>query len=147
MKESNCHISSTNAWIFHGCTNTNKLYLHPLEPVWTLQDIEKTNLIICSSVVIRREMVEKAGMFHIMPHADDYDYWKRIMQHTNLIYVRDPLVGYDENHGHGKMWGVDPVPVRPLLFANSSRSHGRLQLSAPNAPLFQPSNRMQFYFK
>ena len=111
MKRTGSNICSTNAWIFHGTTNTNKEYLPPLPSDMTLGDISETNWVICSSVVIHKSMVSKSGVFNVMPHADDYDYWKRIMQHTNLIYLSEPLVGYDMNHGYGKMWGSSKTLV------------------------------------
>lgn len=106
-----CHISSTNAYVFQGIINTEKLYLPPLSSIWSLQDIQATNWVICSSAVIHRDMVDQVGVFKTMPHSEDYDYWKRIMQHTDLAYVDEPLVGYDENHGYGKMWGSSKTLV------------------------------------
>jgi hypothetical protein len=125
MKRTGSSISSTNAWIFHGTTNTNKEYLPPLPSVMTLRDISETNWVMCSSVVIHKSMVSKSGVFNVMPHADDYDYWKRIMQHTNLIYLSEPLIGYDMNHGYGKMWGQKPSKKISMVFLGRPK-HGFL---------------------
>ena len=74
--------------------------------IWKLEDILKHNLIITSSVMVSAELLVKVKGFADIPNpcAEDYDCWKRCLQHTNLVYVNEPLFLYDLNHGAGRNW-------------------------------------------
>ena len=66
----------------------------------TLNDIKHTNLIICSSVLVERELL-LTNPFGLIPYEnfEDYDLWKRLMVFSDVSYLEEPLVGYDMDHG------------------------------------------------
>ncbi|RXA19349.1 glycosyltransferase [Methanosarcina sp. MSH10X1] len=57
----------------------------------------KDNCIICSSVLVKKELVEKSNYFpedHILKIGEDYALWLRIATLTNFAYVSEPLLIY-----------------------------------------------------
>ena len=98
MKKHNIEFCSTNAW-FHQ-RNTKRIYFGELKPIFTLQDILQTNLIMNSSVLIKKSLVESVGYFNLIIY-EDYDLWKRVMKYTDCLYISEPLLNYDGDHGDG----------------------------------------------
>lgn len=70
--------------------------------IWDLAILKINNCCICSSVVIDKSIVEHAGYFKSMENADDYEYWLRVLEHTNCVYIPKPCVYYDSGHGDGQ---------------------------------------------
>jgi glycosyltransferase involved in cell wall biosynthesis len=73
-----------------------------LPTVWNLKFLQINNCCICSSVVIERSIIDMVGSFKSMPTADDYEYWLRVLEHTDCVYVSIPCVYYDAGHGDGQ---------------------------------------------
>ena len=73
-----------------------------LPDIWGLPFIQVNNCIICSSVVIEKTIIDKTGEFIIAKTSEDYEYWLRALQHTNCVYINEPLVYYDAGHGDGQ---------------------------------------------
>ena len=73
-----------------------------LPSVWDLNFIQVNNCCICSSVIIEKSILEKVGFFKSMPNADDYEYWLRVMEYTNCIYIHRQCIYYDIGHGYGQ---------------------------------------------
>lgn len=59
-----------------------------------------------SSILMERELIEKAGDFPIKNYADDYAYWKKLIKFSNILYLREPLVYIDAGHGDGIQYKV-----------------------------------------
>jgi glycosyltransferase involved in cell wall biosynthesis len=74
--------------------------------VWKLDDIVKHNLMVTSSVMVSTDLIVKVGGFQTIPNpcAEDYDCWKRCLQHTDLAYVDEECFVYDLGHGDGRNW-------------------------------------------
>ena len=70
--------------------------------IWNLDFLNIHNCCVTSSVVLAKEIANKVGEFKIMSFAEDYDYWKRSLAHTNCAYVDVPLFYYDGSHGGGR---------------------------------------------
>ena len=70
--------------------------------IWNKEFMDVHNCCIASSVMIERSIVDKVGYFSNQFWAPDYEYWKRIIQHTDCIYLDEPLVFYDSGHGEGQ---------------------------------------------
>jgi glycosyltransferase involved in cell wall biosynthesis len=74
--------------------------------VWNSEFLEKHNSVICSSMLIRKSLMDVVGSmeceksFHDYP--DDYEYWKLCLCHSNIVYVDEPLVYY--NIGEAKQY-------------------------------------------
>ena len=63
--------------------------------------ISKHNLIICSSVIFNREVFKLIGyMPEVQNHKgtngiyQDYNYWIELIKHSNIYYIKDPLLIY-----------------------------------------------------
>jgi glycosyltransferase involved in cell wall biosynthesis len=66
---------------------------HPVES----EDLLFQNFIVCSSVVLRRELLDVHGVFDTDPRlrgTEDYDLWLRLEPHTELAFIDEPLLAY-----------------------------------------------------
>tara|TARA_A100001015_G_scaffold307010_1_gene402214 strand:- start:4928 stop:5665 length:738 start_codon:yes stop_codon:yes gene_type:complete len=129
MKKYNSLISCTEAYAGYGSYNLNSKYkLYHCNIHWnTLQSIFGKNIDILnkmfqneiniwskkeinihnctcggSSIIIDKCLIQKAGYFPIMPRADDYMYWKTLINYSNCVALKEPLVYLDRNHGDGQ---------------------------------------------
>jgi len=109
MESTGCRMSCTEGWTGHGEYNNSKKYLlysqltslfvwdYPTGNIWTKKEIDVHNYCICSSVIIHRDMVEKVGEFSDIRIGEDWQFWKKVLNYTNCIYIPTPCVYYD-NH-------------------------------------------------
>lgn len=126
MKKSGCKMSSTDGLIGNGCYNEDIKYkkynaehyyialqnIYRMQgsnlletgfpEIWTLEFMKIHNCMICSSVVLDKEIINKVGKFIVARTSEDYEYWLRALQHTNSIYVKDICFYYDNGHGSGQ---------------------------------------------
>lgn len=58
------------------------------------RELLKQNFFPNSSVVIHRSMYEKVGP-QVLGKHQDYEYWKRVLQHTDGLFLNIPTVHYD----------------------------------------------------
>lgn len=71
--------------------------------IWTKEFLQIHNCVICSSVVVEKELLCKINMMKFYRNGqEDYDCWKRILEHTNCIYIKENCFYYDNNHGYGQ---------------------------------------------
>jgi O-antigen biosynthesis protein len=70
--------------------------------IWKKDFLLIHNCCVTSSVVIKREIVNKIGFMELKRFAEDYDYWLRALEHTDCIYLKEPCFYYDERHGDGQ---------------------------------------------
>ncbi|MAD25664.1 MAG: hypothetical protein CMO44_16005 [Verrucomicrobiales bacterium] len=70
--------------------------------IWTKEFLNVHNCCIASSVIIHKSIINKIGYFSNNLWAPDYEYWKRVIQHSNLIYLNEPLLYWDSGHGYGQ---------------------------------------------
>ncbi len=127
MKASGCKMSSTDGLIGHGPYDSSKQYklyngehyynmirdiykdrgsdllADGFPHIWTYELLLINNCIICSSVVIEKEVFDKIKGFNIMPPpGEDYECWMRALLHTNSVYVTGKCLYYDAGHGDGQ---------------------------------------------
>jgi len=127
MIQTECKMSCTDGLIGNGIYNPNKKYLpynaqhyyrtllsiykkkgsnllqKGFPDIWTLDFLKIHNCIICSSVLIEKDILDKITNFKNMkPPGEDYDCWLRALEHTNCVYVKDICFYYDNNHGNGQ---------------------------------------------
>ena len=127
MKTSGCKMSCTDGYIGNGVYNKEKNYKiynkqqyqniiknifsrkgkgHLMEDgfpfIWTKEFMGVHNCCIASSVIIHRKIMDKIGYFSNQLWAPDYDYWTRAIQHSDLIYIDEPLLYWDSGHGDGQ---------------------------------------------
>ena len=127
MQQSNCKISCTDGIIGKGEYISNNTYPkyneefyykdlqniyknkkssmldNGLPNIWTKEFLQIHNCVICSSVVVEKELLSKINMFNCYRNGqEDYDCWLRVLDHTTCIYIKEPCIYYDMNHGYGQ---------------------------------------------
>jgi GT2 family glycosyltransferase/GR25 family glycosyltransferase involved in LPS biosynthesis len=61
----------------------------------------KTNYVCNSTVMLHRSIIDKVGLLEVKIN-EDYEYWKRCIKHTKILYYNIPCVGYDIMHANGQ---------------------------------------------
>lgn len=127
MKQYNCNMSSTEGFIGNGIYNpilqypkyNSEYYFKTLQTIyknkkknmldndfpniWTKEFIEIHNCIICSSVIVTKDLLTKIGLMNCYRNGqEDYDCWLRLLDHTDCVYVNEPCFYYDNSHGNGQ---------------------------------------------
>jgi teichuronic acid biosynthesis glycosyltransferase TuaG len=123
LNESNCKMCCTEGIIGEGMFDKSKnykkfnseFYYNDIQNIYKLNGyifndfpklfyfkfIKIHNCIICSSVLIEKELLNKINR---MPHkrrSQDYYCWLKALRHTNCVYVNEVCFYYDINHGDG----------------------------------------------
>ena len=71
--------------------------------IWNYEFARVHNCMICSSVVIEKELLKEIKLMNCLPISkEDYDCWLRALQHTNSVYIDEPCFYYDVGHGNGQ---------------------------------------------
>lgn len=79
------------------------LFCNGFPKIITLNFLQKSNCIICSSVVIKKEILDKINnMKNIKNGKEDYTCWLDALKLTDCVYVNECLIYYDNNHGNGR---------------------------------------------
>jgi len=125
MKKTGCKMSSTDGLIGYGVYDSNKSYkkynaeqhLNTLKniykmkgsnlldkefpEIWTKDFIKIHNCIICSSVLMEKDILDKINNMKCVKNGqEDYNCWLRALEHTNSVYVQDICFYYDDGHGY-----------------------------------------------
>tara|TARA_B110000046_G_scaffold184414_1_gene222837 strand:+ start:1233 stop:1952 length:720 start_codon:yes stop_codon:yes gene_type:complete len=127
MEKSGCKMSSTDGLIGNGVYNPKKIYKkynaeyfygclqniyrrknsnlleNGFPEIWTLDFLKIHNCVICSSILMEKEILDKINNFKDMkPPGEDYNCWLGALEHTNSVYVNDVCFYYDSGHGNGR---------------------------------------------
>ena len=108
-----CQMCCSNAWKGHGLeiNSYNQMYFYNYFGEQIVPGIFKigkellnnTNYVMNSSVLVHKDVLEKTGPLRLEV-AEDWECWKRCLNHTQIIYTSKPLIGYDMSHGFGKQY-------------------------------------------
>ena len=127
MKKHNLLLSSTEGYIGYGFYNkmnnykkyNSEYYWNSLQSIYGLQDkfpekftlefVKQHNPIITSSIMFHKSLVDKYGYMKLIKNGgmiingkrewQDWEYWKRIMENDDCLYIDTPLFYYDlENY-------------------------------------------------
>ena len=94
---------ATDAWVVRGDRIEGRKNHHrPVPTVLTLELLLRTNPIICSTVVARRDAVLAAGRFDEHPDliaTEDFDLWLRMSQREPIAYLPQPMTFYRVHAG------------------------------------------------
>ena len=129
MKRTGCKMSASEGLFGHGQYDKNTSYpkynseahidilkkiykdknttylVNGFPDIWTNDFIKIHNCILCSSVIIEKEILDIiqnmrcVSICSMIP--EDYDCWLRATQHTDCVYVKDVCIYYDARHGYG----------------------------------------------
>ena len=124
MERWNIDISCSDGYIGKGFYNKNKqykiynkeYYFDTLKKIYNIKEfphkldlkfIEKHNLIITSSICFKKDIINKIGYMKLLKNGgeiingtkewQDWEYWKRMLKYSQIIYIDIPLFYYDLN--------------------------------------------------
>ena len=126
MKKTGCKMSCTDGLFGEGIYDSNKLYKkyngeyffnilkniyktkksnlldNGFPEIWDKNFINIHNCIICSSVLMEKEILDIIDNMKCLKNQEDYDCWLRTLKYTNCVYVQDICFYYDSYHGNGQ---------------------------------------------
>ena len=128
MKETGCDMSSTDGLIGNGIFDSTTLYKkynaeyyygllqdiykrngsnildNGFPTIWNLDFLKIHNCVICSSVVVKKIILDTIHHMKCINNGEDYDCWLRVLEHTNSVYVSDICFYYNNEHGDGQQY-------------------------------------------
>ena len=125
MEKNNIDMSSTDGYVGHGSYDEEREYqiynkehyFDQLKRIYNFEDDlpDKFNLefvaihnpIITSSICFKKDLFHKIGNMGLIKNGgehingnkewQDYDYWKRMLEHTDCLYIKKPLFYYNSS--------------------------------------------------
>ena len=83
--------------------NNSTLFDNGFPEIWTLDFLKVNNSMICSSVIVEKEILDKINNFRCVKNGEeDYGCWLQALEHTNSVYVPEMCFYYDTGHGDGQ---------------------------------------------
>ena len=82
--------------------NTKFIEKNKLPKIWDYEFTLIHNCFITSSVIVEKNIFDILGGFRGLPLWADYDCWLGLQQLTDNIFLNEPLVYYDNQHGGGR---------------------------------------------
>lgn len=81
--------------------NSGELYIKSQKNRFlTTVDLLENNLVICSSVIIKRDLIRQFGGFDESKEVkamEDYLLWLKYSLHTKIFYINDPMLTYTDD--------------------------------------------------
>lgn len=78
------------------CLSQRGCILDTFPPRFTHELLTKHNLVITSSVVVKRDLLEKIGFMQTVPLGqEDYGCWLEVSKHTDFAFLATPSLYYD----------------------------------------------------
>jgi|694.fasta_scaffold88206_4 glycosyltransferase involved in cell wall biosynthesis len=119
MKKTGCQMSTSDAYAdyeIYNPTNQYKCFYSQIDfaelqhihrrqgsnmldngfpEIWNKKFVELHNCCMTSSVILHKSIVEKVGyMQNVRIGQEDWSYWKKVLDHTDSVFVREPCVYY-----------------------------------------------------
>ncbi|HRN38769.1 MAG TPA: hypothetical protein PLL18_17800, partial [Flavobacteriales bacterium] len=98
------------------------VYFNDAPELFGLDQLLQVNRVICSSALVKRELVMHVGGFPEAPELralEDYALWLRIAAHTSFAYCPEPLVRYaDHPMGSIRAGAMDVNAQRDAVFTD-----------------------------
>jgi hypothetical protein len=128
MQETGCKMSSTEGLKGYGIYDPTKIYAkynseyyynilqniyksknsnlldNGFPKIWNLDFLKIHNCMICSSVLIEKEILDKINNIKCSRYGEDYDCWLEALQYTDSVYISDVCFYYDSEHGYGSQF-------------------------------------------
>jgi glycosyltransferase involved in cell wall biosynthesis len=103
----------TNAMVFDATGDLRRYHQTGLsDDDFTLKSLIFKNLIICSSVLIKKRVIDDIGPFDTAPAiftAEDFELWLRIASRYRVKYIDSPLVRYRVHPGNVQKKDTDAL--------------------------------------
>jgi teichuronic acid biosynthesis glycosyltransferase TuaG len=100
VKKMSCLAVSSNAFRVLPGKGKVSPYLSIDKEKISFADLIRTNLVICSSAMLHRSLVEKLKGFpesENLKAIEDYALWLRVSTQTDFAYCKEPLVDYTDD--------------------------------------------------
>lgn len=127
MKHTGCRMSCTEGYAGRGVYSPTAVYplynreyywkdlraiyerarsplpVEGLPSVWNAAFLGIHNCCVTSSVMVDRGLLAEVGyMDSVRIGQEDYGCWKKVLRHTDCVYVDEPCFFYDLGHGGGQ---------------------------------------------
>lgn len=100
MKETKCKISFTDGLVGDDIYNSENIYIKNSEKynkieddipkIWNLKFLEIYKFIVCSSVLVEKEILNKINNLKNIKNGDNNnDCWLSVLKYTDILYVKD----------------------------------------------------------
>jgi teichuronic acid biosynthesis glycosyltransferase TuaG len=99
-EEFDIHFICTNAYRIEADENKGAFFTAKPSQVLNFYGLVVSNSIICSSVLIRKEILLKYSFFPEEPNLkalEDYAFWLKISTHYNIYFTSECLLNYNDN--------------------------------------------------
>ncbi len=96
-RDTDCRMICTNAWKVHSGKRQGFYFNQQLQERFSFKQLLRSNLVICSSVVIHRSLLKKVKGFpetETLIALEDYALWLRVGALTEFVYIPEPLLEY-----------------------------------------------------
>lgn len=109
LRESRCRASCTNAIRVLPQGDVGRLLTRP-QGFIHFADLIPGNPILCSSVVVHREILQRSGGFPVGERStiEDYALWLRVATFTDFLYLDENLVRYYDDLNNNSMRAHTP---------------------------------------
>ncbi len=65
-----------------------------------LTELVENNFIVAPTVLMRKECLEKSGLFHVeLPYAADWYMWCMLALYFDVVYLAEPMIRYRIHEG------------------------------------------------
>lgn len=127
LEQTAAALSCTDAWVVENGERVGRKNAPGVPSELPFVRLVEGNPIICSSVLMRREVFEAVGGFDedpVLIATEDYDLWLRVARSHKVAYLGEPLVNYRMTPGQLSddrrfMRGVDRI-MEKVCAADSS---------------------------
>jgi glycosyltransferase involved in cell wall biosynthesis len=119
MKAHKSFISYTDEIWIRGGKRVNPGKRHRKYSGWIFDKVLPLCIISPSSVMIRREVFDRIGLFdEHLPACEDYDMWIRVAKHYPIHLIEQQLIvkrGGREDQLSRTIWGLDRFRIKSLV--------------------------------
>lgn len=96
-EHSGCAIICTNAWRITADQKATAALIHLKEGIYTFKDLLSENFIVCSSILLRKDILNTSSLFPKSPAfkaIEDYALWLELALDHSIHLIQAPLVNY-----------------------------------------------------
>jgi glycosyltransferase involved in cell wall biosynthesis len=133
LERAGLKASCTNALRVVPGINKHTKYLNTFYRRFNLNVLLQTNFVICSSVLVQKELVEQAGGFpeeEALRAVEDYALWLRLCTLSDFVYHHEPLTLYTDDTNNSIRVGANELVQRENVMRSLYEWYGRQESTA-----------------